>query len=309
MVTGAAGFIGARLSRVLEHRGYEVLGVDNLSLGRKEALPASGRFMEVDVSNLDEISQTMSGYPIDVIFHLAGQSGGELSFSETLFDCDSNVRSTIALLEFAKLHGVSKFVHASSAAVYGDQPAKPSGLTESDGKTPLSPYGVSKLAAESYLGVLSSRFAITSTSLRFFNVYGQGQDLERLNQGMLSIYLAQAIKSKNVIVKGSSERYRDFVHVDDAVEACVRAMRLVHDGHKSLNVCTGQRTYVWQALEVIQEMFGHNVSIEFEAPTPGDVAGWVGNPTQARRELGWSPKIAFDEGFREMVSLEMQRFL
>lgn len=306
LVTGAAGFIGSKLSSHLHAAGIRVLGVDNFSLGKPQNVPDEIDFIEADLSVAGEVRQKLHGLEPDAIVHLAGQSGGELSFSKTLFDCDSNVRSTLLLLEMAREQGISKFIHASSVAVYGETPSKlEDGLREDLVKKPTSPYGVSKLAAEEYLRTLSASYGISSTSLRFFNVYGPGQDFERLDQGMLSIYLSQALESRKIIVKGSTERYRDFVHVEDAIRACEKSLGLSHIGHMSLNVCTGVRTPVSQSLQIILEELGELIDIEVADSTPGDVLGWVGNTEKLEETLSWKPQIQFDTGFRETIRLEI----
>lgn len=308
LVTGAAGFIGSRVCKFLQSEGKKVIGVDNFSLGKPDNILPDIEFIQVDVSDSTEVWDKLSSKRPHGIIHLAGQSGGELSFSEPLFDLDSNVRSTLVLLAFAKEMKVRRLVHASSVAVYGNSLERQSGLEESAKKNPTSPYGVSKLASENYLEVLSTSHKVSTTSLRFFNVYGAGQDLQRLNQGMLSVYLSHALHEKKIPVKGSSERFRDFVHVDDAAQACLAALSLEHSGHVSINVCTGKRTFVWQALDILCEEFDFDIEIEHLGSTPGDVVGWVGDTRKLIETLSWKPERDFDSGFREMIRTERSRF-
>ena len=302
IVTGVAGFIGSTLARQLLLLGHDVIGVDNLSLGKKSNVPDGVDFHEIDLSNQREMNQ-LPVTDVEAIFHLGGQSGGELSFSEPILD--SNVRSTLCILEFAKLRGIKKLVHASSVAVYGEVNEGTGGIKESSQLNPRTPYGVSKLIAEKYLEIFAERNGVTSTSLRLFNVYGPGQDLARMNQGMLSIYLAQALRGPKITVKGALNRYRDFVDVRDATEAFLRSAQLTHVGHICLNVCSGQQTSVAQALEVLREEFSEEIRVLTESATPGDVHGWVGSTTRLEERLSWKPTRSFREGYKLMIRAEI----
>lgn len=202
VVTGVAGFIGSALALSLLAKGYKVIGVDDLSLGKSENVPEGLEFIRGNLIDKQTIAK-MSGRKISTIYHLAGQSGAELSFSEPIFDLQSNVQSTLTLLNFMRKNGIPKIVHASSVAVYGNTAKNVEILDESMNTLPNSPYALSKRSAEIYLDQLSDQYGIKSASLRLFNVYGRGQDLARMNQGMLSIYLGQAIENGRVLVKGS----------------------------------------------------------------------------------------------------------
>ena len=310
LVTGAAGFIGSELCKSLVSQGAKVVGVDNLSLGHRSNIPPEVEFIELDASELEQLEVNLANVELEHVYHLAGQSGGELSFSESIFDCRSNVLSTLAILEFARSKKVESITHASSVAVYG--------TGNSDGKyvldeeaspEPTSPYGISKFASERYLRVLSGRYGITSTSLRFFNVYGAGQDLSRLDQGMLSIYLSQALRGRRVEIKGSSDRYRDFIHVSDVVRYCIDAMgiKLKRGGHININLCTGRKTTVQSALNLLDREFSGQLDMVFSDPTPGDVEGWVGSTSKLESTFGWLPRVGFEDGFSEMIRLEKIR--
>ena len=287
--------------------GHEVLGLDNFSLGHESNVPDEVEFVEADASSIAALTKKLSDRNIEVIFHLAGQSGGELSFSKPIFDLESNATSTLALLQYASKFGVKKIIHASSVAVYGQSEPCEEGLTEDQEKRASSPYGISKYAAENYLRIFSQKLGLTSTSLRFFNVYGAGQDLSRLDQGMLSIYLSQGLRDKQILVKGALNRYRDFVDVRDAVIACEKSMQLDHVGHVPVNVCTGKKTEVKQALEVLRGELPFEVRVELEDSTPGDAFGWVGSVKRLRTLLDWSPQISFLQGFPEMIRAELSK--
>lgn len=307
LVTGVAGFIGSELARQLSQTGVRVLGVDNFSLGHKENVPDSIDFLEGDLSNESFVRQ-LEADSYDAIFHLAGQSGGELSFSDSLFDLDANVRSTHLLLQLMTRTGSKNLVYASSVAVYGDVIAWEGGLSEGQDVRQTSPYGISKYASEKYLQVFASHLNLRTASLRLFNVYGPGQDLSRMNQGMLSIYLGQALMSGQVVVKGALDRFRDFVHVKDAASAFISVSDNLTSTHEVYNVCSGVQTQVSEALDVLQEEFEGRLKIAVVGSTPGDVAGSVGNPTKIHERTGWKQQKGFGEGFREMIQVEKNRW-
>lgn len=307
LVTGVGGFIGAELARQLSALGHDVIGVDDFSLGHARNVPSEIEFIEADLSQSRFIDK-LGERSLDIVYHLAGQSGGELSFSDPLFDLDANVRSTQVLIQLMMRSGCRRIVYASSVAVYGDAPFKEGGLVEGQELRPTSPYGISKHSSEEYLRVLSGYLGLKSASLRLFNVYGPGQDLERMNQGMLSIYLGQALSAGRVEVKGSLDRFRDFVHVSDAAAAFIAAGDALTNANTVFNVCSGRRTHVSDALELLQASFEGQLEIEVSGSTPGDVSGWVGNPSKIMSETNWRPATAFEDGFSQMIALEKKRW-
>ena len=185
LVTGVAGFIGMSLAKRLLSMGNQVVGIDNLSTGYSDNIPKEVLFFKggcQDASLYNEIPQVA----YEAIFHIAGQSSGEISFDDPVYDLRTNTESTLHLLKFALKINCHRFIYASSMSVYGDFLSGP--VTERDAINPKSFYAVGKFASEQYLK-LYEQYGIKSTSLRFFNVYGPGQNLANLRQGMVSIYL------------------------------------------------------------------------------------------------------------------------
>ena len=214
LVTGAAGFIGAALASRLIKEGNQVVTIDNLSTGNISNIPDGVEFIEGDCGNQDVYSNIPND-PYDAIFHIAGQSSGEISFDDPIYDIRTNAESTLLLLKFALKNNCKRFIFASTMSVYGIKPERP--VKENEDCHPESFYGIAKLASEHYLRVYE-QFGIDTTSLRLFNVYGPGQNMDNLRQGMVSIFLAQMLKDKRIHVKGSADRFRDFIHVDDTVK-------------------------------------------------------------------------------------------
>ena len=203
LVTGVAGFIGSHVASKFAHAGYSVVGVDDLSSGHIQNIPKNVEFIKGDLSN----STFISKLPKDCthILHLAGQSSGEISFDDPIGDLYKNTASTINLIKFGIQNYCEKIIYASSMSVYGEVDNR--AINELHECSPLSCYGVSKLASERYLNVY--RHQIPFVCMRMFNVYGPGQDLINLRQGMVSIFLAQALSRGHINVNGSIKRFRD----------------------------------------------------------------------------------------------------
>ena len=291
VVTGVAGFIGSRVAARMAAEGFLVLGVDDLSSGKQSNVPSSIEFIQGNLAD----NRTISKLPkvADFVLHLAGQSSGEMSFDDPVADLEKNTVSTLNLIKYGISANVSRLVYASSMSVYGNVPDAPIG--EDEHVAPLSCYGVGKLAAENYLNVF--RKQLSSVSLRMFNVYGPGQDMTNLRQGMVSIYLAQALTSKNIVVKGSLERFRDFIYIDDVVESWFRATTLVGVLGGTVNIGTGVRTTVAQVLDAVKSHVP-GATVEVADPTPGDQDGIFADTTRMRALLRMSEFVELADGVK-----------
>jgi UDP-glucose 4-epimerase len=291
VVTGVAGFIGSRVAARMAAEGFTVIGVDDLSSGKQSNVPSSIDFIQGNLAD----TQTISKLPksAEFVLHLAGQSSGEMSFDDPVADLEKNTISTLNLIKYGIGANTSKFVYASSMSVYGNVPDAPIG--EDEHVAPLSCYGVGKLAAENYLNVFGKQ--LSSVSLRMFNVYGPGQDMTNLRQGMVSIYLAQALTNKHIVVKGSLERFRDFIYIDDVVDAWFRAATFAGVVGNTINIGTGVRTTVAQVLEAVKaNVVG--TTVEVTDPTPGDQNGIFADTTRMRALLGMSDFVQLADGVK-----------
>lgn len=296
LVTGGAGFIGSHLARALLAEGWSVHVVDDLTTGRAVNVPAGAELHEVDLA----AGGALDGLPrVDAIAHLAGQSSGEKSFDDPGHDLDANARTTVALAAWALDIGVPVMAHASSMGVYGQPDDLP--VAEDAPCRPLSWYGASKLAAEGALGV-AARQGLRTVSLRMFSIYGPGQDLTDMRQGMASIFLAFALRGETVTVKGSLERVRDLVHVEDCVDAWLRALTQPVSG--ALNVGTGTGTTVRELVALAIAAAGRPAdhSVISEGTTPGDQFAMIADTTRVRETLGWTPRRELREGLEAMAA-------
>jgi UDP-glucose 4-epimerase len=298
LVTGAAGFIGSAIAKRLVREGHEVVTVDNMSTGHDENVPEGVLFVKGDCAD-PSVYEKVPQERYDAIFHIAGQSSGEISFDDPIYDVKTNTESTLLLLKFALKNGCKRFIYAGTMSVYGVQPDRP--VTENDPCTPESFYGVGKLASEHYMRVYQN-YGIESTSLRLFNVYGPGQNLENLKQGMVSIFLAQVLKENKIHVKGSADRFRDFIYIDDVVEAFVRCLVKQDSYNKVINVGTGIKTRVSQLVEQLVSNFDSEILVTYEGQTAGDIHGICSDISKMDELLGTWGKIDLSAGVKKFVS-------
>jgi len=266
LITGVGGFIGSNVAKRFLLEGYEVIGIDDLSGGKLQNVPVGVEFLKVDLT--DELSIKDIPSDCSIILHLSGQSSGEISYDNPIADLKMNTISTLNLIRYGIENKVDRLVYASSMSVYGDVPDQR--ISERYEPKPLSGYGVGKLTSEGYLKVYQNELPFVA--LRMFNVYGPGQDLTNLRQGMVSIYLAQAFNTGRIEVKGSLSRYRDFIYIDDVVEAWFKSATEISAKNQIINLGTGIKTTVEDLLKYICKQVP-NSSFFVKGNTPGDQNG------------------------------------
>ena len=294
LITGVGGFIGSHVARRFLAEGYSVVGVDDLSSGKRANIPDGVEFIQGDLKDL----ATINRLPTDCrqILHLAGQSSGEISFDDPVADLEMNVISTLRLIDYGIRHSAERIIYASSMSVYGSVPDAP--ISESHHPKPLSCYGVGKLSSENYLRLYQNKLPFVA--MRMFNVYGPGQDLRNLRQGMVSIYLAQALVSGRIEVKGGLERFRDFIFIDDVVEAWYRASTRREALNNSINIGTGIRTSVSQLLKSIHDLLPNSSSF-ISGSTMGDQSGIYSNTATMKRLLGFEAPMRLNRGLQLFI--------
>jgi nucleoside-diphosphate-sugar epimerase len=298
LVTGAAGFVGTHLTKRLRDEGHDVIGLDSFTdyydVGLKRAnadaaIRAGAIFIEGDL-NVIELNGILDG--VDVIFHLAGQPGVRSSWGtefSTYTYC--NIEATQRLLEASRRsRTLRRLVYASSSSVYGDAERYPT--SERDRPQPLSPYGVTKLAAEHLCGLYAASFGVPTVSLRYFTVYGPGQRPDMA----FTRFAKAAVRGDEITVYGSGEQIRDFTFVDDVVEAnLLAATRDVLPG-TVLNVAGGSHTSVNEVLKVFEVLAGSKLSVTRVEAIAGDVQRTGGDTAAIRSVLGWQPTVNLREG-------------
>jgi UDP-glucose 4-epimerase len=298
LITGIAGFIGSAIARRLIENGYRVVGIDNFLTGLKENVPRDAEFLELDISKAEEL-KALDKFKFDAVLHLAAQTSGEISFDDPPKDLMINSLGTLNLLQYCKdREDIKRFLYASSVTVCGDSEVNPIPITQPT--NPKSYYGITKLAAENYVTVFSKH--LDTTVLRMYNVYGPGQNMENTKQGMVSIYLYFLMKGKPITVKGSGDRFRDFIYIDDVVSAWVKAIDEPKTYGKKYNLGSGDKTTVEKLLNLLAEKWGQpNYPIEYAPGTPGDAHGSQADIEETKDDLNWKPEMSIEEGIEKTV--------
>ncbi len=299
IITGAAGFIGSSLADALVEHGHEVIGIDCLTdyysadIKRRNLRSALQNerftFLEQNLLELD-LHKTLKG--CDVVFHQAAQAGVRASWGTSFsIYTDNNILATQRLLETAKTVKLKKFIYASSSSVYGDAEKIP--VAEEDPLHPLSPYGVTKLAAENLCRLYQKNFGIPTVSLRYFTVFGPRQRPDMA----FNKFIRAMLQDKPLPVFGSGEQTRDFTYIEDAVQANLLAMEKGRDGGV-YNIGGGARISLNRAISLLEEIAGRKAIRDQSAPQKGDVLHTWADTTLAQKELGFRPRFDVKEGLR-----------
>ena len=304
LVTGGAGFIGSHLARRLLAEGRDVTVVDNLSNGLKSNLPEGVNFICADLTGEKAIDE-LENIPFDAVFHLAAQSSGALSFADPLLDMKSHVLPTFNIAQLCLRKQVSRFMYASSTTIYGEPQYLPA--DEKHPQNPKTYYSAGKVAGERYLNFFGSK-GLAYTILRLPNVYGPGQNLNNKDQGMISIYLSYLLEGSPIIVKGLSNRFRDFVYIDDVVDGWMLAFFNSVAIGKTYNLASGVKSTVANVLEELKAAYNKpDYPMEYVDGTPGDQLGMEVDISLINNELGYTPKVDLSTGIKRLSETEVSR--
>ena len=293
LITGVAGFIGSKVAKRFIAQGYKVYGIDDLSSGNINNIPRDINFIKADL--IDPLSLSKIPSTCELILHLAGQSSGEISFHNPIEDLKKNTITTLNLIDFGIKNKVKKILYASSMSVYGDFNCSNAGVKEEDEFRPKSCYGIGKLSSERYLKIYQNQLPFVA--LRMFNVYGPGQDMNNMRQGMVSIFLSQAIKNKKIAIKGSLRRFRDFIYIDDVVECWYKASFNENILNQAINIGTGKKTTVNDLVKTIQSITQVD-EISIQEGTPCDQLGIYSDITKLNQIVNLKPKVDLIEGLK-----------
>ena len=301
LVTGGAGFIGSALVNKLLKNKSTVTVIDNLSTGYLSNISKQATFIEGDASD-ELILHRLKDQVFDVILHLAGQSSADISFDDPVYDLNCNVTTTLRLLDYAVRTNCKRFVYASSMSVYGEKPNKEK-YSEQDIVSPKSFYAVGKFASENYMKIYHQQYGIDFTGLRYFNVYGPGQNLNNLRQGMVSIYLKQFIDDlySTVEVKGSTNRFRDLIYIDDVVNITIESINNKNFYNNVINIGTGTKTTIDTILNMLKKLLKSNKEIVFSEGTPGDQFGIYAN-VEKLQSIYSTKFTSFDVGLKQIIT-------
>jgi len=303
LVTGAAGFIGSTLVDRLRADGHAVTGLDNFATGRATNIEhltddADFSFVEADIVTAD-LADVLARCRPEVIFHLAAQIDVRHSVADPAFDASVNVVGTIRLAEAARAAGVRKIVHTSSGgSIYGTPPRYPT--AETDPTDPASPYAAGKVAGEIYLNTFRHLYGLQCSHIAPANVYGPRQDPHG-EAGVVAIFAQALLQGTPTKVFGDGSNTRDYVFVDDVVDAFVAAAGPAGDGQR-FNVGTGVETSDRQLHSAVAAAVGAPDDPEFHPPRLGDLTRSCLDISRARQVLDWQPRVALDEGVARTVS-------
>ncbi len=302
LVTGGAGFIGSHLVDRLVQEGHEVAIVDNLSTGKRRNLNRAARFFKLDIQSW-RLERVFRNERPNIVMHLAAQMDVRKSVEDPIFDAQVNVLGMLNVLQQAIKHGVRKVVFSSSGgAIYGEQEIYP--VPESHVTKPLSPYGISKLCGEQYLSYYQRVSGLQIVSLRYANVYGPRQDPDG-EAGVVAIFIQKLLNNEQAIVNGNGRQTRDFVYVEDVVEANLAVMG--QETQRTYNVGTGEETSINDMLRIL---IAHTNSTCKEVHGPaknGEQERSVIDSSKLRQELSWEPRTELSEGLKRTVDYFRER--
>jgi len=302
LVTGGAGFIGSHLVDRLVQEGHDVVVVDNLSTGKRRNLNRAARFFKLDIQSW-RLERVFRNERPQVVMHLAAQMDVRKSVEDPVFDAQVNVLGMLNVLQQAVRHGVRKVVFSSSGgAIYGEQEIYPA--PESHVTRPLSPYGISKLCGEQYLSYYQRVSGLRMVNLRYSNVYGPRQDPDG-EAGVVAIFIQKLLNNEQAIVNGNGRQTRDFIYVEDVVEANLVVMG--QDIQGTYNVGTGEETSINDLLGIL---ISHTNSTCKEVHGPalnGEQVRSVIDSSKLHQELSWEPKVELREGLKRTVEYFRER--
>lgn len=301
LVTGGAGFIGHHLVRGLLARGHEVSVIDDFSSGQRARLqPVEDRITLTEGSILDTTALDEAVAGCEVIFHHAAIASVARSIVAPRLTNEVNVSGTIEVMLAAARHRVRRVVFAGSSSVYGIPEELP--CREAHRPEPRSPYGASKLAAEHYVRTLGALNRVETVVLRYFNVFGPGQDPASEYSAVVPRFISAVLEGRKPTINGSGEISRDYVYVDDVVDANVLAALPACPSGLTANIASGSRHSLTALLEAIADVTGRQVDPEIGPPRPGDILHSGADITLARHSLGYSAKVSFRDGIARTVA-------
>ncbi|MGA2669448.1 MAG: NAD-dependent epimerase/dehydratase family protein [Ignavibacteria bacterium] len=293
LVTGGAGFIGSNISDEYIKMGHKVIIIDNLSTGVKSFINPEAIFYEMDIRD-EKLGKIFEEHKIDVINHHAAQIDLRKSVENPKFDIDNNIIGSINLLQYAVKYGVKKVIYASTGgAIYGEHEYFPA--DEEHPIRPYAPYGIDKLAVEKYLFYYNHVYNLDYIILRYANVYGPRQNPYG-ECGVVAIFTEKILQNVQPLINGDGEQTRDYVYVDDVVNANVLALNI--KGPKVYNIGTAIETTVNYIFKDLNKLAGTSFREDHGSEKKGEQRRSVLSYNKINHEIGWEPKVKIEEGLR-----------
>jgi len=298
LVTGGAGFIGSHITKQLLEQGLKVIVLDNLSVGKKENVPQGSELIIGDILDEPLVSSVFSK-GIDIVFHEAAIVTIRESIKNFYNDAMTNIMGTLNILKASLEFNVKKFVYASSMAVYSDKSSQ-TPVLENDEKTPIAPYGLSKLTTENYFSHFSETTDLDIICLRYFNTYGENQTFTPY-VGVITIFVNRLLKGEAPVIFGDGEQVRDFVYVKDIVQANMKAMQSdIHFG--IFNVGTGKGTSVNEIAKILCERINPQIKPVHADAVEGELRYSIADISKIKNLLGFNPKFKLEDHIDSVIN-------
>ncbi len=308
LVTGGGGFIGSNLVRALLERGDDVRILDNFSTGNRANLADLAGEIEVvegELRSYERVHAATRG--VEVVFHQGALPSVPRSVQDPLTTAAVNTEGALNVLLAARDEGIRRVVSASSSSVYGNSDELP--RVETQNPDPISPYGVSKLAAERYCVSFSRVYGLETVALRYFNVFGPNQDPSSQYAAVVPRFVTTIADGRPVPIYGDGEQKRDFTFVSNVVEANLLAAEAEEVSGTIVNVATGRATSVHELADTIGTILGLPVERELHPARTGDIRDSYADVTRARELLGWEARIGLEDGLRIAAEAFLERTL
>ncbi len=300
LVTGGAGFIGSNIVEELVKRGEEVRVLDNFSTGKRENLNQfldRIELIEGDIRGYNIVTEAVNG--IDIVLHQAALPSVPRSVKDPITSNEVNAVGTLNILTASRDANVKRIVYASSSSIYGDSAELPK--YEEMATNPLSPYAVSKLAAEHYCQVFSFIYGLQTVCLRYFNVFGPRQDPGSQYSAVIPKFIIAMMNNDPPVIFGDGEQTRDFTYVANVVEANLLAATGDCESGIVLNCACHERTSVNRLIEELNRILGKNIVPEYAEHRAGDIRDSYAAIDRAKKAIAYIPKITFNEGLKRTV--------
>jgi UDP-glucose 4-epimerase len=301
LVTGGAGFLGAALANRLARNGHTVRVLDDLTTGDPNRLLRTVLFTRGEVTDVPKLWTLLQD--VDCVYHLAARVSVPESILYPREYNAVNVGGTVAVMEAIRDAGVKRVVFTSSGAVYGTQPQQP--VHEDLPPTPDSPYAVSKLAAEHYVRTIGALWNIETVCLRIFNAYGPGQPLPPSHAPVIPQFIKQALSNGSIVIFGKGGQSRDFVYIDDVIDALEAAATARQIDREVINIGSGAETTIEDLIDLIGRIT-HNSIVPLRNTSGGGVNRLWANIGKAHALLGYAPKISLEEGLRATIERDIR---
>lgn len=307
LITGGCGFIGSHIAEALKEQKHTVIIYDNLSSGYEHNIAGFRdkiTFIKADIRDMKTLTTAMQG--VDYVFHKAAMVSVFDSVERPIENHDINITGTLNVLNAAKESGVKRVIAASSASVYGNDPVLPK--TEDMIPSPKSPYALAKIAMEYYMRIFAELYGLETVVFRYFNVYGPRQDPGSMYSGVISRFIDDILTGRKPTVFGDGLQTRDFIFIQDVVEANLLAMNNHTLGRGEVfNIATGHPTSLLELLDILKDLTGKDVKSRFKAVRRGDIRHSIADISRARHELDFTPCYGVRGGLMKLLNIGPQR--